>query len=365
MRAKVAEHATLFYSDGAVVWDDYLNHRQFAISETAELLCRKFTGFTDVDELLAPLAEGDQVALRKVIEELLEAGVLIVEGSPEHERERRLLAGWRDWGTSARHFHFASRTLADAPYQGTEEHDAVLDAKLAAEPPPAPFRRLGRTAVLLPRLDGTSRWASEGLLDVLLARRTTRGFGPGPMSLTRVAELLAVLAGPSPARPRIGRSGTVFKTSPSGGGRHPVELYAHVGVASTGGGDQAVEALEPGWYHYDGLAHALEPIGVTWGPAEMTAAAGDQDWVGQAPLVLAYTGVLERTRWRYDTSRAYRVVQMDVGHLSQTAYLVATAMGFGIGFTAALRDELVEQALGCDAYHEVVLGLSALGPLPE
>ena len=128
---------------------------------------------------------------------------------------------------------------------------------------------------------------------------------------------------------------------------------------------RAVEALEPGWYHYDGLAHALEPIGVTWGPAEMTAAAGDQDWVGRAPLVLAYTGVLERTRWRYDTSRAYRVVQMDVGHLSQTAYLVATAMGFGIGFTAALRDELVEHALGCDAYHEVVLGLSALGPLPE
>jgi SagB-type dehydrogenase family enzyme len=356
VRAKVAEHATLFYENGAVVWDDYLHHRQFAISETAELLCRKFTEFTDVDEMLAPLAEADRAALRKVLDELVEAGVLIVEGSPEHERERRLLAGWRDWGTSARHFHFASRTLADAPYQGSEEHDAVLDAKLAAEPPPAPFRSLGRTAVLLPSLQGSPRWAETGLLDVLLTRRTTREFGAGSLSLTRVAELLAVLAGPSPARPRIGRSGTVFKTSPSGGGRHPVELYAHV---------RAVEALEPGWYHYDGHAHALEPIGVTWSPAELTAAAGDQEWVGQAPLVLAYTGVLERTKWRYDTSRAYRVVQMDVGHLSQTAYLVATAMGFGIGFTAALRDELVEQALGCDAYHEVVLGLSALGPLPE
>jgi SagB-type dehydrogenase family enzyme len=356
VRAKVAEHATLFYQDGAVVWDDYLHHRQFAISETAELLCRKFTRFTDVEQLLAPLPEDDRVALRKVLDELVEAGVLIVEGSPRHDEERRLLAGWSAWGPSARHFHFASRTLADAPFQGSEEHDAVLDAKLAAAPPPAPFRSLGRTAVLLPPLMGSPKWASAGLLDVLLARRTTREFGAADLSLTRVAELLGVLAGPSPVRPRIGRSGTVFKTSPSGGGRHPVEVYAHV---------RGVEALEPGWYHYDGRAHALEPIGVAWGPAEMAAAAGDQEWVGQAPLVLAYTGVLERTRWRYDTSRAYRVVQMDVGHLSQTAYLVATAMGFGIGFTAALRDELVEQALGCDAYHEVVLGLSALGPLPE
>ncbi|ONI86195.1 nitroreductase [Saccharothrix sp. ALI-22-I] len=356
MRAKVAEHATLFYQDGAVVWDDYLHHRQFAISETAELLCRKFTEFTDVEALLAPLGEADRVALRKVLDELIEAGVLIVEGSPRHDEERRLLAGWRAWGPSARHFHFASRTLADASFQGSEEHDAVLDAKLAAAPPPAPFRSLGRTAVLLPPLEGSPKWASAGLLDVLLARRTTREFGASALSLTRVSELLGVLAGPSPVRSRIGRSGTVFKTSPSGGGRHPVEVYAHV---------RGVEALEPGWYHYDGLAHALEPIGVAWGPDEMAAAAGDQDWVGQAPLVLAYTGVLERTRWRYDTSRAYRVVQMDVGHLSQTAYLVATAMGFGIGFTAALRDELVERALGCDAYHEVVLGLSALGPLPE
>ncbi|MBW4719167.1 SagB family peptide dehydrogenase [Saccharothrix obliqua] len=356
MRVKVAEHAALFYQGGAVVWDDYLHHRQFAISETAELLCRKFTEFTDVDQLLAPLGDEDRAALRKVLDELVTAGVLLVEGSPQHDAERRMLAGWGAWGASARHFHFASRTLADAPYQGPDEHDALLDAKLTREPPPAPFRAFGGRAVRLPALPEHPDWASNGLLDVLLARRTTREFGPGAVDVGRVGELLAVLGGPSPVRSRIGRTGTVFKTSPSGGGRHPVELYAHT---------RGVDGLADGWHHYDGLAHALEPLGVVWSPAELVAAAGDQEWVGQAPLVLAYTAVLERTRWRYDTSRAYRVVQMDVGHLSQTAYLVATAMGFGIGFTAALRDELVEEALGCDAYHEVVLGMSAVGPLPQ
>jgi hypothetical protein len=38
-------------------------------------------------------------------------------------------------------------------------------------------------------------------------------------------------------------------------------------------------------------------------------------------------------------------------------------MGLGVGFTAALRDELVEQAIGCDAYHEAVLGMTVIGPL--
>lgn len=355
MRVKVAEHATLYYENGTVVWDDYLHHRQFAISETAELLCRKFGRFTDVDELFAALDDEDRNALRKVLEELVEAGVLIVEGSPEHQAECRMLRGWAEWGTSARHFHFASRTLHDAHYQAADEHDAALDVKLDSQPPPAPFRTLGGTArVGLPPLPSSPSWAGMGVLDVLLTRQTTREFGDEEIGLAQVAELLGVLAGPSPTRSRVGRSGTVFKTSPSGGGRHPVELYAHA---------RGVQDLAPGWYHYDGSAHALESVGQVWSAERMAEAAGDQEWVGQAPLVLAYTAVLERTRWRYDTARSYRVVQMDVGHLSQTAYLVATAMGLGVGFTAALRDELVEQALGCDLYHEVVLGMTAVGSL--
>jgi SagB-type dehydrogenase family enzyme len=354
VRAKVAEHATLFYENGAVVWDDYLHHRQFAISETAELLCRKFSSFTDVDDLLAPLGEEDRAVLRRVLDELVEAGVLIVEGSPEHEAERELLLAWSSWGPSARHFHFASRTLGDAEYQAADEHDAALEVKLGEQPPPTPFRTLGGDAVALPELRAQPSWGQLPVLDVLLARRTTREFGTDGVSFEQLGELLAVLAGPSPTRSRIGRSGTVFKTSPSGGGRHPVELYAHA---------VDVDGLTSGWYHYDGLRHVLEPVGSAWTPAQLAEAAGDQEWVGDAPLVLAYTAVLERTRWRYDTSRAYRVVQMDVGHLSQTAYLVATAMGLGVGFTAALRDELVERALGCDANHEVVLGMTVVGPL--
>jgi SagB-type dehydrogenase family enzyme len=354
VRVKVAEHATLFYEAGNVVWDDYLHHRQFAISETAELLCRKFTRFTDVDDLLAPLPDADRAALRRVLDQLLDAGVLIVEGSPEHRDESSLLAKWSSWGASTRHYHFASRTLADAPYQAADDHDAALDEKLRLEPPPPPFRSFG-SGVALPPLREDPAWGGVGVLDVLLARRTTRRFAPGAPTVEQVAELLAVLAGPSPTRPDTGRSGTVFKTSPSGGGRHPVELYAHV---------RGVDGLADGWHHYDGAKHALEPLGTTWTASEMTTAAGDQEWVGDAPLVLAHTGVLDRTRWRYDTSRAYRVVQMDVGHLSQTAYLVATAMGLGVGYTAALRDELVERVLGCDPHSEVVLGMTAIGPLP-
>ncbi|MCP2258976.1 SagB-type dehydrogenase domain-containing protein [Streptoalloteichus tenebrarius] len=352
MRVKVAEYAALFYDRGRLVWDDYLHHRQFEMTEVAERVCRAFAEFADPDDVCAELAPEDAAAVRKVVDELVEAGVLVVEGSPEHGEEQALLAAWADWGPSARHFHFATRTLGDTRYASWTEQDAELDDKLATNPPPPPFKRIGTGPVELPKGNGLPAWANRPLLQVLLERRTSRRFGPEPLDLGELGHLLRIVGGPLPVRGAIGRSGTVLKTSPSGGGRHPVELYLHA---------QRVEGLEPGWYHYDAARHVLEPLGCAWTPEQVAASAGDQEWVGEAAAAIYYTAVLGRTRWKYDTARAYRVVQMDVGHLSQTAYLVATAMGLRIGFTAALRDELVEEVLGCDPHHEIVLGVTALG----
>ncbi|HEY8373774.1 MAG TPA: SagB/ThcOx family dehydrogenase [Pseudonocardiaceae bacterium] len=352
MRVKVAEYATLFFDRGRLVWDDYLHQRQFELTEVAEQVCRAFATFTDPAEAFADLDAEEAAALRSVVDELIEARVLIVEGSPEHGEEQAMLAAWSDWGPSARHYHFASRTLADSKYASWQEQDSELDEKMRTNPPPPPFKRLGTTPVELPRPKGVPRWTSRPVLQVLLERRTSREFSPEPLQLVEVAQLLQVVGGPLPLPGSITKSGTVLKTSPSAGGRHPVELYLHAA---------RVEGLAAGWYHYDAARHLLEPLGCVWTTEEIVESAGDQDWVGDAAAAIYYTGVLGRTRWKYDNARAYRMVQMDVGHVSQTAYLVATAMGLAVGFTAALRDERVEQVLGCDPNHEIVLGLTAVG----
>lgn len=377
---KVAECAAMYFHRGRLIWDDYLHHRQFELTPDAQVLCRTFAEFADPDEVLGELDVSEAEAVRTLITELIEGGVLIEEGSAAHEAERRLLAAWADWGHSAWQYHFASRTLADASYASHDVQEAELDAKLAVRPAPAPFRRNGHGPhVVLPVVhlsraettgrepaadqaepvsaaagsdSGSSAWSQRALLDVLLTRRTTRDFLPGAIQLADLATLLRVVAGPSPIRPQPGRSATVFKLTPSAGGRHPVELYLHAG---------RVTGLAPGWYHYDAAEHRLEPVSGPWTPRQLSVAAGDQDWIGSAAVTICYIAVLERVRWKYDTARTYRMLQMDVGHLSQTAYLVATAMGLGVGFSAALRDELIERELGCDPNQEIVLGLTALG----
>lgn len=385
---KVAECAAMYYHRGRLIWDDYLHHRQFELTADAEALCRSFARFTDLDSALAPLPPGDAAAVQTLIDELIAGGVLIEEGSPAHAAEQELLAAWESWGHSTWQYHFASRTLADATYASHDEQEAELDAKLASGAPPSPFRRVGdnppitlpqprlgpaatieadslagdhpgpaRTSTAAAEESGAGNgiaapWAARPLLDVLLARHTTREFSREPVELADLAALLRVVAGPSPIRPGSDRSATVFKLTPSAGGRHPIEVYVHA---------SRVSGLPAGWYHYAAADHLLEPLGEPWPADRLAAAAGDQDWIGSAAVVLCYVAVLDRVRWKYDTTRTYRMLQMDVGHLSQTTYLVATAMGLGVGFSAALRDELLERELGCDPNRDIVLGLTALG----
>ncbi len=60
-------------------------------------------------------------------------------------------------------------------------------------------------------------------------------------------------------------------------------------------------------------------------------------------------------------SRAYRVVQMDAGHLGQTFQLTATALGLDSFVMAALQDSLIERCLGVDEITEGVVYAVAAG----
>src|SRR5712691_8992762 len=74
------------------------------------------------------------------------------------------------------------------------------------------------------------------------------------------------------------------------------------------------------------------------------------------------TARFDRSFWKYRWhDRAYRVLLLDAGHLSQTFYLVCTELGLGPFVTAAVNDANVEERLGLDPYREGVLALCGCG----
>jgi SagB-type dehydrogenase family enzyme len=143
-----------------------------------------------------------------------------------------------------------------------------------------------------------------------------------------------------------------LKTSPSGGARHPVEVYPLV---------LRVETLEPGVYHYSVRNDALRRVRAGLHEDELVRAFAGFRWFADAPIAFVMTAVLERSMWKYRHSHAYRVLLLDAGHLGQTFHLICTELGLAPFTSAALNDAFIEDLLGLDVSREVALYGAATG----
>jgi putative peptide maturation dehydrogenase len=146
------------------------------------------------------------------------------------------------------------------------------------------------------------------------------------------------------------------KNSPSGGGLHPVEAYVLA---------QRIDRLRAGLYHYRSSENQLEAMKY-FSEAEANVMAVEflagQPWAASAGAVIIMTARLNRIYWKYRRHpKALRVVYMDAGHLSQTAYLVAVELGVGVTVSAAINEQNIERKLELNVPIEVPVAAIALG----
>ncbi len=199
------------------------------------------------------------------------------------------------------------------------------------------------------------------LYDVLGSRRTRRAFDHvTPLAKEQLAAVLYASFGCHALAPVYEDIIAVGKTSPSGGGLHPVEVYPLL---------LNVEGIASGLYHYDVQRHCLKTIErMATSDARQLAdefAAG-QGFVSRAHVVLILTARYYRNYWKYRRHpRSYAVVLMDAAHLSQTLYLVCTERGLGAFITAAFNGKNIERRLRLDGVTEGAVALLGFGiPAP-
>lgn len=334
-----------------MICDDPLRHRQFALSPSAQRLLHRFADWTDVRET-------DDGPDGRLIRQLLGGHILVAEGSPEHRLEEDL-GPWAQWGTAATFYHLSTRNRRDERFATAAEDTAWLLEHLPDRPQPPEIKEYaGVRRVALPPGDDAALTGAD-LERVLRARRTTRRLQEGrPVTGAHFATLLRWVAGPLHEVRMPGLRPAMLKASPSPGALHALEVYPVV---------LNVAGIDPGIYHYHCRDHVLEPV--VPGPLDVEQVidwCGGQTHLRHAGALLFYTAMLDRVAWKYRTGGAYRSVFMELGHFSQTAYLVGTALGLGMCFTAATRDEAIEDALGLDWTREILLGVSGVGvPAPE
>ncbi len=195
--------------------------------------------------------------------------------------------------------------------------------------------------------------------DTLLSKRKTcRNFDPEQsISAEDLATMLHRVWGAIGTLELAPGAVAVKKNSPAGGGLHATEAYVLV---------QRAEGLTPGIYHYLSMQHALELMQQST-QAEMRElmyqCVAGQEWFQDAPVMVVMTARFDRLFWKYRRhTKAWRVVHLDVGHLSQTMYLSATDLGLGAFVTAAINDHTIEQALGLQTLKEGAIVIVGFGP---
>lgn len=322
--------------------------------------------WTERSELLAGRPRIDGVRL----DELVRKGVIVSdEPDPDaaelRRRDETLTAD--HWSAQAAVHHFTTKwrdvkvDLGDEP--ATAESLDELIEQAAAE-----LERYGRAPSHFasqpePRgvyhLPASTRGGP--LYDVLARRKTSRMFDADqPMTVSQLATVLHQVWGVQGIARLTQDLALLKKTSPSGGGLHPVEVYPLV---------VRVDGVETGLHHYRVEDHALELIT----PLELPEAenlvvefTAGQTYFRPAHALFLMTIRFGRSFWKYRRqSRAYAVVLMDAAHLSQTLYLVCTELGLGAFVTAAINAVNIEDRLGVDGYSEGAILVCGCGPPGE
>jgi SagB-type dehydrogenase family enzyme len=187
---------------------------------------------------------------------------------------------------------------------------------------------------------------SFSVVEALKRRRSVRSFSSKPLLMDELSFILWASTGAQRSE-----RGYDFRTVPSAGALYPIETYLVV---------NNVEELGKALYHYSIEAHALEELKTGDFAEKLAHAALEQKMCVNAQVVLIWTAVFGRSKWKY-AQRAYRYVYLEAGHIAQNLALAATSVGLGSCQIGAFFDEEVNQILGIDSKDESAIYLSVIG----
>jgi len=329
----------VFWQRGALAYFDAVSGQRRTLPASMVPLLHVLSEWTSAADLQAQdRSLGSRRAIGSLLRRMERLGLIEREGKSGPWP-------WAEWAPEAAFFHFATR---DSDYPADFlAHETALQQKAHTNPQPAPTKHIDGAAVSLPAA------ARNGeLTAALLARRTWRSLSGDSIALGDLGTLLGLTFGVQQRGRVLGQGDVVFKTSPSGGARHPIEAYV---IANR------VGALAPAVYHYDAARHVLVRVGAAIGSKRLIELLANQFYFGNCSAAVVMTACVGRTMWRYPFARAYRSVLIEAGHLGQTFCVLATHLGLAPFTTIAFRDSDLEEHLAVDGRTETALYVVGVG----
>ena len=197
--------------------------------------------------------------------------------------------------------------------------------------------------------------ATDAFLRVLLERKTHRDFSTAPLPLATLAALLHYTWGAMGMIQSPNFGPLLHKTSPSGGARHPGEVYvAALRVKGLAKGIVTTTSAITGSNSWEGSG-ATGRAALRAGPGArrqgLRGLLHDRGVSADDVQSIDRRGRIASSRWRRAT-------------LAQTFCMVATWLGLAPFTTAAVSDTAIERALGLDGVSESMMYVAGVGMPP-
>lgn len=329
----------LFNPEGFVLWN-YETHEQFVIEESyISRIQQHQLGTAEEDP---DLAEIDQT--------LETAGVI--------QREPYGKDDWK-WDVLSKIFHKGTQNVPniDCSKVASQWLEARIEHnKEAIEKFSGLYVQKEGPRIALPPADFKSL-EEINFLNTLKERKTCREFFPESLHVNELSTLLFTafgrFHGESEELKELNLEDFCLrKTSPSGGGIHPTEAYLVV---------FNVMGLEPGIYHYTVFDHTLTQVNTEVSEETFLEIMQEQFYLKNIGAGLFLTSCFFKIWDKYPHSRAYRIALLDMGHVAQTAQLVATSLKIKTWVSAAFKDAEASKLLQLHSTSESPLLFIGLG----
>jgi SagB-type dehydrogenase family enzyme len=197
--------------------------------------------------------------------------------------------------------------------------------------------------------------AATSFAAVVKQRRSQRDFASVPMPREKLGRILHCTYGLNGQFTYDFDAELVqhLRMVPSGGALYPLEIYLFV---------NRVEGTSPGLYHYNVLEHCLELLHEEDFSAQLPGWFCDQSFVGEAAVVLLFTGIFERTKIKYG-ERGYRFVLIEAGHAAQNTCLSSANCDVACAALGGFYEREIEAVMQIDGVKESLLYALALGEI--
>lgn len=194
--------------------------------------------------------------------------------------------------------------------------------------------------------------------EAIARRRSVRNFTGDAIELREVAALLRSAAGIT-CRAEVNLSGggqsvLRFRSTASGGGLYPVDLY----VAALN-----VNDLDRGLYRYGPVKEVLSKMGDSADVSSLLdcfCVPDDAISISRANLIFLLVGQPWRSMRKYG-NRGMRFVFLEAGLIAQNIHLATVALGFGSVDCASIYDDEAHEAMNLDGLYQTLLHTIILG----